>query len=80
MASITIRNLEDKVKKALRVRGANNGRSMEEEARVILRDALVGASDLQDLPSIFRKHFGPTHGVNLDLPDLELLGEPPTLD
>ncbi len=53
---------------------------MEEEARVILRDALVGTSDLQDLPSIFRKHFGPTLGVNLDLPDRELVGEPPTFD
>ena len=41
MASITIRNLDDDVKTRLRVRAAGNGRSMEEEARLILR-AVVG--------------------------------------
>ena len=40
MASITIRNLDDEVKTRLRVRAAGNGRSMEEEARRILRDAV----------------------------------------
>lgn len=39
LASITIRNLDDDVKTRLRVRAADNGRSMEEEARLILRDA-----------------------------------------
>ena len=42
MASITIRNLEDEVKTGLRMRAAGNGRSMEEEVRLILREA-VGA-------------------------------------
>ncbi|MDE2751091.1 MAG: hypothetical protein OXI83_00810 [Gemmatimonadota bacterium] len=37
MASITIRNLDDGLKRRLRVRAAENGRSMEEEARDILR-------------------------------------------
>ena len=32
MASITIRNLDDKVKTRLRIRAAGHGRSMEEEA------------------------------------------------
>ena len=36
MASITIRNLDDKTKQALRERAASNGRSMEEEARILL--------------------------------------------
>ena len=40
MASITIRNLDDGVKSKLRVRAATNGRSMEEEARTILREAV----------------------------------------
>ena len=40
MASITIRNLDDAVKSKLRVRAATNGRSMEEEARTILREAV----------------------------------------
>lgn len=36
MASITIRNLDEKAKQALRERAAKNGRSMEEEARLLL--------------------------------------------
>ena len=36
MASITIRNLDDGVKTELRKRAAGNGRSMEEEVRLIL--------------------------------------------
>jgi len=40
MASITIRNLDDEVKDRLRMRAAENGRSMEEEARLILREAV----------------------------------------
>ncbi len=37
MAAITIRKLEDSVREKLRVLAAQNGRSMEEEAREILR-------------------------------------------
>jgi len=40
MASITIRNLDDDLKAQLRVVAASHGRSMEEEARTILRLAL----------------------------------------
>ncbi|HEY6255671.1 MAG TPA: bifunctional phosphopantothenoylcysteine decarboxylase/phosphopantothenate--cysteine ligase CoaBC [Xanthobacteraceae bacterium] len=37
MASITIRGLDDDLKQRLRLRAAQNGRSMEDEARTILR-------------------------------------------
>ena len=40
MASITIRNLDDAVRTRLRVRAAEHSRSMEEEVRIILRDAV----------------------------------------
>lgn len=40
MASLTIRNLDDNVKAALRLRAAQHGRSMEEEARQVLRQSL----------------------------------------
>ena len=40
MASITVRNLEEGLKRRLRIRAAENGRSMEQEARDILRAAL----------------------------------------
>jgi phosphopantothenoylcysteine decarboxylase/phosphopantothenate--cysteine ligase len=39
MASITIRQLDEASKKRLRLRAARNGRSMEDEARTILREA-----------------------------------------
>jgi phosphopantothenoylcysteine decarboxylase/phosphopantothenate--cysteine ligase len=39
MASITIRQLDDDLKRRLRLRAARNGRSMEDEARTILRRA-----------------------------------------
>jgi antitoxin FitA len=42
MAQLVVRNLEDEVKQRLRVRAARNGRSMEEEVRAILRDAVSG--------------------------------------
>ena len=40
MAQILVRNLDDRLKVRLRSRARKNGRSMEEEAREILRDAL----------------------------------------
>ena len=41
MASITIRNLDDDVKRYLRMRAGFFGTSMEEEARIILRDTMA---------------------------------------
>jgi len=42
MASLTVRQLDDKLKKLLRLRAARHGRSMEDEVRTILRDAAAG--------------------------------------
>src|SRR6476620_2176518 len=42
MASLTIRKLDDAIKAYLRLRSAGNGRSVEEEVRVILRDLIEG--------------------------------------
>jgi phosphopantothenoylcysteine decarboxylase / phosphopantothenate---cysteine ligase len=39
MASLTVRQLDDKLKRLLRLRAARHGRSMEDEVRVILRQA-----------------------------------------
>jgi phosphopantothenoylcysteine decarboxylase / phosphopantothenate---cysteine ligase len=39
MASLTIRKLDDAIRDELRLRAARNGRSVEDEVRVILRDA-----------------------------------------
>ena len=79
MASITIRDLDDDVKTRLRVRAAGNGRSMEEEARLILGDA-VGAEAERDVASIIRSYFGPANGVDLELPPRGGSREHPSFD
>ena len=40
MAQLVVRNLEENVKRRLRERAKGHGRSMEEEARAIIRDAV----------------------------------------
>ena len=80
MASITIRNLDDDVKTRLRVRAVDNGRSMEEEARLILRCAVGRKSRSRNLAGIIRSHFGPSNGVDLELPPREPAREPPSFD
>src|SRR5947208_8379840 len=45
MASLTIRKLDETVKAYLRVRSAGNGRSVEEEVRVILGDLIQGRAE-----------------------------------
>lgn len=54
MASITIRNLDDDIKQRLRVRAAENGRSMEEEARDILRRVMGDATPQRNLAAAIR--------------------------
>ena len=71
MASITIRNLDDDVKTRLRVRAADNGRSMEEEARLILRDAVGRKPRPRNLADAIRARIAPLGGVDLELPARE---------
>ena len=81
MASITIRNLDDGVKSALRIRAAEHGRSMEEEARVILRDSVACKSAPESgLGTALRELFRPFGDVELDLPPREPIREPPRFD
>jgi antitoxin FitA len=65
MASITIRNIEDSVKAELRVRAAQHGRSMEEEARQILRHALSDHADRGNLADLAEALFG-KQGLKLE--------------
>ena len=67
MARLTIRDLDDAVNEKLRVRAARRGHSMEEEARLILRQAVDGITAAQFLKAM-EESFGPTHGVDLQLP------------
>lgn len=49
MGSLTIRNIEDDLKRDLRVRGALRGASMEDEARSILRAVLKANLPLEEI-------------------------------
>ena len=51
MASITVRNLDEDTKQALRERAARNGRSMEEEARILLSAAEIDSSQAIERPT-----------------------------
>lgn len=78
MASITIRNLDPQIKNRLRVRAAQNNRSMEEEVRSILRVTLSDASERSlGLAEAIRRRFEPLGGVELNLPPREPMREPP---
>ncbi len=81
MASITIRGLDERTKERLRVRAARNKRSMEEEARSILRDAVTnGGTEGMPLGEAVRKRFKALGGVDLVLPQREPMREPPEPD
>lgn len=77
MASMTIRNLDDDIKQRLRVQAAEHGRSMEEEARVILRTALTEPASTTNLAQAIRERFAPLGGVELDIPPREPMRDPP---
>ena len=81
MASITIRNLEDDVKTRLRKRAAGHGRSMEEEARLILAEAVERAAvPAKGLGTAIHQLFRPFGDVKLELPPREPMREPPRFD
>ena len=78
MASITIRNLDEKTKAQLRVRAAHHKRSMEEEARNILREAVSASTVTRpDLAQSIRKRFEPFGGCNIELPARAAMRTPP---
>ena len=79
MASITIRNLDEQVKTGLRMRAAAHGRSMEEEARRILRAAVQADAAPTDLVASIRERVDPLGGIELALPAREPVREPPRL-
>ncbi|MCT9000748.1 plasmid stabilization protein [Chelativorans intermedius] len=80
MASITIRNLDDGLKRRLRIRAAEHGRSMEEEAREILRKAIGKTAVPENLGEAIHRRFAALGGVDLDLPPREPMPEPLRFD
>lgn len=76
MASMTIRNIDEALKRRLRVQAAEHGRSMEEEAREILRAALsTEAARSSNLVEALRTRFAPLGGVDVPLAPREPIRE-----
>jgi antitoxin FitA len=77
MANITIRNLEETTKRKLKIRAAMNGRSMEQEAREILKAALARTPQKKaNLAERIREIFSPMGGVELERLPREAIREP----
>lgn len=70
MASLLIRNVDDALHARLKARAAAHRRSLEEEARELLRVAVArqDAPPRENLADLARRLFGATHGTELDLP------------
>ena len=72
MATMTIRNIDDQLKARLRVQAAQHNRSMEDEARDILRAALsVEPTRPTSLAAAIRARIEPLGGIDLELPERE---------
>ena len=85
MASITIRNLDEKTKMKLRRQAAMNGHSMEAEARAILARELNATPSHQSgtghgLATRIHALFGPLGGLEIPPRDKTPVREPPNFE
>ncbi len=65
MATLTLRNIDESLKARLRMVAAANGRSMEEEARQILKQFLLRKRSTEGIGTRISRHFGEVGGVDL---------------
>jgi len=81
VGTLTIRNLDDPLKRRLRLRAAARNRSMEEEARQILRAALQEpAVPTSDLGARIRARFASLGDVQLPIEAREPVRASPALN
>ncbi|MBT6146570.1 MAG: plasmid stabilization protein [Gemmatimonadetes bacterium] len=78
MASLTIRNLDDSLDRRLRVRASEQGTSMEETARGILRSALSPQNnEPKSLYHRIHQRFIQVGGVDLEIPERQPIRQTP---
>jgi plasmid stability protein len=78
MTTVTIRNVDDALKQRLRLRAATHGRSMEDEARDILRTVLsVESSRSGSLAETIRRRVAALGGVELEITPREPIRDAP---
>lgn len=81
MTTMTIRDLGDGVEARLRLRANAHGRSIEDEARAILRSALATDTPQPDnLAAAIRRRMTPLGGVDLAIAPREPIRETADLD
>jgi len=73
MATITVRDLDERVRDRLRERAAANGRSMEAEVRAILADAVMDVAWLTTLVEVSSTYSA--DGPDLEQPERDLARE-----
>jgi antitoxin FitA len=77
MAAMTIENIDEQLETRLRMQAAMHGRSMEDEARDILRSALsTDPAQGRSLVESIRSRIAPLGGIDLELPAREGIREP----
>ena len=72
MTTLTIRNLDEHTKEQLRIQASRHGRSMEEEARTILRSALEAPQPVACGKGLGRRihaHFARLCGLEVERPE-----------
>ena len=80
MAQLVVRGVEEDVKARLRRRAKRNGRSMEEEVRHILRNAVKeDARDRRGLGTRIAARFAKI-GLSADLPEVRGVPRPADFD
>lgn len=84
MATLTIRNVPEETKKALRFRAARNGVSVEQEVRTILDNAVSErveeTQEGESLYQVIRRLVEPHGGFEIELPARGPAREPPKFD
>ena len=80
MASLIIRRLDDRTKARLRIRAAHNGRSMEEEAREILRSTLTTSPAATNLGQAIHQRFAALGGIDLESPNRDAIRPAPSFE
>jgi antitoxin FitA len=70
VTSLLIRNVDDALHARLKDAAARHHRSLEEEARVLLREGVARQerAPRENLAELARRLFGPEHGADLDIP------------
>lgn len=79
MAALTIRNIDDEVKKRLRLQAALHGCSMEQEVRDILLRAVSQKTNKQAFAQRIQKHFASFELDALPIPKRQKARTPPEM-